>query len=71
MNKTFDKIQASLLYCTKCGRAMPVRERLLLILPTGELYDYLCQGCGSSVGSKTESGPSLKRQQPERIHYRA
>ncbi len=33
---------------------MPVRERLLLILPDGELYDYTCQGCGSSLGSKTE-----------------
>ena len=54
MEKTFDQFTASLLYCNKCGRAMPVRERLLLILPDGELYDYLCQGCGGSVGSKTD-----------------
>ena len=43
---------------------MPVRERLLLILPDGELYDYLCQGCGGSVGSKTEraaKGPDTDR----------
>ena len=33
---------------------MPVREKLLLVLPDGELYDYTCQGCNSSVGSKTE-----------------
>lgn len=33
---------------------MPVRERLLLVLPDGDLYEYLCQGCGGSVGSKTE-----------------
>jgi hypothetical protein len=33
---------------------MPVRERLLLVLPDGELYDYLCQGCGASLGSKTD-----------------
>ena len=33
---------------------MPVRERLLLVLPDGELYDYTCQGCNSSIGSKTE-----------------
>jgi hypothetical protein len=33
---------------------MPVRQRLLLVLPDGELYDYTCQGCNSSVGSKTE-----------------
>lgn len=58
MEKTYDQFRASLLYCNKCGRAMPVREHLLLILPDGELYDYLCQGCGSSVGSKTEKASS-------------
>ena len=31
---------------------MPVRERLLLILPDKELFDYLCTGCGSSVGQR-------------------
>lgn len=54
MASTFDQFKAALLYCNKCGRAMPVRERLLLVLPDGELYDYTCQGCNSSVGSKTE-----------------
>ncbi|HWP59455.1 MAG TPA: hypothetical protein VNL14_16295 [Candidatus Acidoferrales bacterium] len=54
MAKSFDQFNASLLYCNTCKRAMPVRERLLLVLPDGELYDYLCQGCGNSVGSKTE-----------------
>ena len=54
MHKQFDQLQASHLYCDKCGRSMPVRQRLLLILPDGELYDYLCQGCGNSVGSKTD-----------------
>ncbi len=54
MDRQFDQFRASLLYCNKCGRAMPVRERLLLVLPEGDLYDYLCQGCGNSLGSKTE-----------------
>jgi hypothetical protein len=54
MRKKFEQFQASVLYCNKCGQAMPVRQRLLLILPDGELYDYLCEGCGSSVGSKTD-----------------
>jgi len=54
MQKTFDRLQASLLYCNRCQQAMPVRDRLLLVLPNGELYDYLCQGCGSSLGSRTE-----------------
>jgi len=58
MQKSFDQLNAALLYCNKCGRAMPVRQRLLLVLPDGELYDYLCQGCGSSVGSKTERATS-------------
>jgi len=56
MEKSFEQLNASLLYCNKCGRAMPVRERLLLVLPDGELYDYTCQGCNNSVGSKTEKG---------------
>jgi hypothetical protein len=54
MEQSFDQFNASLLYCNKCGRAMPVRQRLLLVLPDGELYDYTCQGCNSSIGSKTE-----------------
>jgi hypothetical protein len=54
MAQSFDQFNASLLYCNKCGQAMPVRERLLLVLPDGELYDYTCQRCNSSVGSKTE-----------------
>jgi hypothetical protein len=31
---------------------MPVRERLLLVLPDKELFDYLCTECGSSVGQR-------------------
>jgi hypothetical protein len=50
----FDQFKATLLYCSKCRRAMPVRERLLLVLPDGDLYDYTCEACHSSVGSKTE-----------------
>ncbi len=38
----FENFTASSLYCEKCKAAMPVRERLLLILPDRELYDYLC-----------------------------
>jgi hypothetical protein len=54
MEQSFDQFNAALLYCNQCRRAMPVRERLLLVLPDGELYDYTGQGCNSSVGSKTE-----------------
>jgi hypothetical protein len=54
--KQFDKFRATELYCPKCGRSMPVRERLLLVLPEGDKYEYLCARCGTSVGERIESG---------------
>jgi hypothetical protein len=48
----FENFTASTLYCQKCQATMPVRERLLLILPDKELFDYLCTGCGSSIGQR-------------------
>src|SRR2546430_12118498 len=48
----FESFTASSLYCDKCKTAMPVRERLLLVLPEREIFDYLCTGCGSSVGRR-------------------
>jgi hypothetical protein len=48
----FESLTASSLYCDKCKAAMPVRERLLLILPDKEIFDYLCTGCGASVGQR-------------------
>ena len=50
----YGAFQASLLYCPTCRQATPTRERLLLVLPTGNLYEYLCAQCGTSTGSKTE-----------------
>ncbi len=61
MADSFDQFNAALLYCNKCGQAMPVRQRLLLVLPDGELYDYTCQRCNNSVGSKTEKAGSDTR----------
>ena len=46
----FENFTASSLYCEKCKEAKPVRERLLLVLPDREIFDYLCTECGSSVG---------------------
>ncbi len=48
----FKNLRASSLYCPKCKNAMPVRERLLLVLPDKEIYDYLCTGCAGSVGQR-------------------
>jgi hypothetical protein len=52
MKNQFKTLRASSLYCQRCKVARPVRERLLLVLPDRELYDYLCTECGSSVGSR-------------------
>ncbi len=60
-NKQFEKLQATELYCPTCRQAMPVFERLLLVLPEGDKYEYLCARCGTSVGEKIEKG------EPKRI----
>jgi hypothetical protein len=54
--ESFQEFQASALFCGRCRTAQPVRERLLLILPDGELHEYLCTACGSSVGSRKVTG---------------
>jgi len=56
-NKQFERLQATELYCPKCGTATPVRERLLLVLPEGDKYEYLCAYCGTSVGEKIVKEP--------------
>jgi transposase-like protein len=58
MPQQFGNFIASELYCPKCKRAQPVRERLLLVLPSGELHEYLCSDCGSSLGERTVSAPA-------------
>ncbi len=71
----FENFTASSLYCDKCKAAMPVRERLLLVLPDKEIYDYLCTGCASSVGSReVTAGEKMMAQamsaQPARRRHR-
>jgi len=50
--ESFEQFQASALFCARCRVAQPVRERLLLVLPDGELHEYLCTACGASLGSR-------------------
>jgi len=58
VKKNFDQLEATLLHCPQCRRAVPVRKRLLLILPEGDKYEYLCPQCGSECGTKIErAGP--------------
>jgi hypothetical protein len=58
--QSFEELQASVLFCGRCRAPQPVRERLLLVLPDGELYEYLCAACGDSVGKRKLTGtPSM------------
>ena len=51
---SFDQFEATSLYCPRCKAAVPVRKKLLLVLPEGDEYEYLCVYCSFSVGTKTE-----------------
>ena len=53
---SFEQLEATSLYCPKCKAAVPVRKRLLLVLPEGDEYEYLCAYCSSSVGMKIDKG---------------
>lgn len=61
MSGQFESLRASSLYCRRCGRSMPVRERLLLVLPDKEIYEYLCSGCAESVGQREVTAGELLR----------
>ncbi len=50
----FKQLEATLLFCPKCRVATPVRKRLLLVLPQGNKFDYVCTQCGSICGDKVE-----------------
>ena len=54
MEQQFGSFTASELYCPKCRC-----ERLLLVLPSGELYEFLCSRCAMSLGKRTVTGPAL------------
>jgi hypothetical protein len=57
----FKSLRASTLYCPKCRATQPVREKLLLILPDREIYDYLCSSCATSVGSREVRASEISR----------
>lgn len=59
MSQQFGEFTASELYCPKCKTSQPVRERLLLVLPTGELHEFLCSRCSTSLGKRTITGPAV------------
>jgi hypothetical protein len=52
---SFGEFEATSLFCPKCRRATSARQRLLLVLPTGNKYDYHCAECGTAVGGKADN----------------
>jgi polyferredoxin len=50
----FKDLDATELYCPRCKTAVPVRKRLLLVLPEGDKYEYVCAYCAETVGSKID-----------------
>jgi hypothetical protein len=54
----YDTFEASQLFCPRCRQAQPVRKHLILVLPTGNKYDYRCAVCATSVGSKMDDDTS-------------
>ena len=56
--KQFDALRASELHCPKCRALRPVRERLLLVLPRGELHAYCCTVCGETLGTREVKMPA-------------
>ena len=53
-NGMFKEFDATELYCPRCKSSVPVRKRLLLVLPEGDKYEYLCAVCSESVGAKID-----------------
>lgn len=58
VSETFKNFEATSLFCPRCRVATPVRKKLLLVLPNGNKYDYMCGECGSQVGGKTDNDPT-------------
>jgi hypothetical protein len=56
--ESFGEFEATSLFCPRCRRATPARSKLLLVLPSGNKYDYVCAECGTAVGAKTDNDSS-------------
>jgi hypothetical protein len=69
--ESFGKFEATSLFCPRCRRATPARQKLLLVLPSGNKYDYVCAECGTAVGAKTDNDASeFYRTAPPRVSHR-
>lgn len=63
MARQFEQLRASELHCPKCKVLRPVREKLLLVLPHGEIHAYRCAVCGETLGTRevTQAPPGILR----------
>ena len=69
MPRQFNNLTASELYCPRCKASRPVRERLLLVLPHAEIFDYRCTTCGDSLSSReVKTGPLAAAQRKPHAH---
>jgi len=55
---SFGEFEATSLFCPRCKRATRTRRKLLLVLPSGNKYDYVCAECGTAVGGKMDNDPT-------------
>jgi hypothetical protein len=51
----FASLEAAELFCPRCRRATPARKHLLLVLPTGNRYEYRCAQCATPVGEASDN----------------
>ena len=56
--REYEALEASELFCPTCKASKPVRRHLLLVLPTGNKYEYRCAVCASKVGGKEDTDPT-------------
>jgi len=61
---SFEQFQATVLFCARCQTARPVRERLLLLLPDGELHEV-----GAVVSTIQVAGFEVRHLESLREHY--
>jgi len=50
--ETYRDFNATHLMCPRCKKAQPVRQSVMLYLPDGDLHNYACTVCGTSVGTR-------------------
>ena len=56
--RQYDALEASELFCPTCNQSQPVHRHLLLVLPTGNKYEYRCATCGTPTGAKDDTDAS-------------